>query len=88
LLQVKITSKSMAKLNFDKIIKLIDYEFLLAIFTECDTGSTIVLGNMDMGKMGNCDWLKNFDVHKEARAGEVNALKKAKAVLSGADFAC
>merc|ERR1719491_1799051 len=35
----------------------------------------------------DCDWLlKNFDVRKEARAGEVEALKKAKAVLSGADF--
>merc|ERR1740127_241047 len=35
----------------------------------------------------DCDWLlKNFDVRKEARAGEVDALKKAKAVLSGADF--
>jgi len=34
-----------------------------------------------------CDWLlKNFDVRKEARAGEVDALKKAKAVLSGADY--
>merc|ERR1719235_2372710 len=29
-----------------------------------------------------CDWLiKNFDLRKEARAGEVDALKKAKAVL-------
>jgi len=36
---------------------------------------------------GDCDWLlQNFDVRKEARAGEVDALKKAKAVLSGADF--
>merc|ERR1719329_20082 len=35
----------------------------------------------------DCDWLlKNFDVRKEARAGEADALKKAKAVLSGADF--
>jgi len=35
----------------------------------------------------DCDWLlKNFDVRKEARSGEVDALKKAKAVLSGADF--
>merc|ERR1719364_230812 len=34
-----------------------------------------------------CDWLlSNFDVRKEARAGEVEALKNAKAVLSGADF--
>merc|ERR1719162_1384612 len=35
----------------------------------------------------SCDWLlQNFDARKEARAGEVEALKKAKAVLSGADF--
>jgi len=34
-----------------------------------------------------CDWLlKNYDVRKEARASEVDALGKAKAVLSGADF--
>jgi len=34
-----------------------------------------------------CDWLlQNFDTRKEARAGEVDSLKKAKAVLSGADF--
>jgi len=34
-----------------------------------------------------CDWLlKNYGVRKEARAGEVDALGKAKAVLSGADF--
>jgi len=36
---------------------------------------------------GDCDWLiQNFDVRKEARAGEADALKKAKAVLSGADY--
>merc|ERR1719230_1987229 len=34
-----------------------------------------------------CDWLtKNFEIRKEARAGEVDALNKAKAVLSGADY--
>merc|ERR1719265_2194688 len=34
-----------------------------------------------------CDWLvKNFEIRKEARAGEIEALKKAKAVLSGADY--
>merc|ERR1719356_1418255 len=34
-----------------------------------------------------CDWLMQyFDVRKEARAGEVESLKQAKAVLSGADF--
>jgi len=34
-----------------------------------------------------CDWLlKYFDVRKEARANEIDALGKAKAVLSGADY--
>jgi peptidoglycan hydrolase CwlO-like protein len=36
---------------------------------------------------GECDWLlSNFEMRKEARAGEVDSLKKAKAVLSGADY--
>jgi len=35
----------------------------------------------------DCDWLlKNYDVRKQARTGEGDALTKAKAVLSGADF--
>jgi len=34
-----------------------------------------------------CDWLmKYFDVRKEARTSEIDALGKAKAVLSGADY--
>merc|ERR1740130_1932480 len=34
-----------------------------------------------------CDWLlKNFDNRQAARTGEIDALGKAKAVLSGADF--
>merc|ERR1719326_564838 len=39
------------------------------------------------GIHGECDWmLENFDARKAAREGEVDSLKKAKAVLSGADF--
>merc|ERR1719343_302930 len=35
-----------------------------------------------------CDWLlKYFDMRKEARDGEIDSLKRAKDVLSGADFA-
>merc|ERR1719207_275613 len=35
----------------------------------------------------DCDWLlSNFATRKEARAGEVDALTKAKAVPSGADY--
>jgi septal ring factor EnvC (AmiA/AmiB activator) len=34
-----------------------------------------------------CDWLiANFDIRKQARADEVEALKNAKAVLAGADY--
>jgi septal ring factor EnvC (AmiA/AmiB activator) len=36
---------------------------------------------------GSCDFLiANYDVRKEARASEIDALGKAKAVLSGADY--
>merc|ERR1719152_664899 len=36
---------------------------------------------------GECDWLlMNFEMRKKARAGEMDALTKAKAVLSGADY--
>jgi chromosome segregation ATPase len=36
---------------------------------------------------GSCDFLlENFDIRKEARASEIDAMKKAKAVLSGADY--
>jgi len=36
---------------------------------------------------GDCDWLlNNFAARKQARAGEIDALAKGKAVLSGADF--
>jgi len=36
---------------------------------------------------GECDWLlKFYDARAEARAGEIDALGKAKAVLSGADY--
>jgi len=39
------------------------------------------------GLHAECDWLmSNFAVRKEARAGEIDALKNAKAVLAGADF--
>merc|ERR1719335_272617 len=39
------------------------------------------------GLHGDCDWLlKYYDARKAARSGEIDALGKAKAVLSGADF--
>jgi chromosome segregation ATPase len=47
---------------------------------------------MDLGEYvaslhGQCDFLiQNFDKRKDARSNEIDAIKKAKAVLSGADF--
>merc|ERR1719333_298135 len=40
------------------------------------------------GQLHNeCDWLlQNFDIRREARAREVDQLKTAKSILSGADF--
>jgi len=39
------------------------------------------------GLHGECDWLlKYYDARKAARAGEVDALGNAKAVLNGADY--
>merc|ERR1719502_2434174 len=39
------------------------------------------------GLHGECDWLlQNFDARQAARTGEIDALGKAKAVLSGADY--
>merc|ERR1719191_164639 len=39
------------------------------------------------GTHAECDWLvENYDSRKAAREGEVESLKKTKAVLSGADF--
>merc|ERR1719261_1805116 len=36
---------------------------------------------------GDCDWLlNNFETRKAARVGEIDALTKGKAVLSGADY--
>jgi septal ring factor EnvC (AmiA/AmiB activator) len=41
----------------------------------------------DASLHAECDWLiKFFDMRKEARAGEIDSMKKATAVLSGADF--
>merc|ERR1719456_2170636 len=39
------------------------------------------------GLHADCDWLlKYYDMRKQARAGEINALGKAKDVLKGADY--
>merc|ERR1719221_1923918 len=47
----------------------------------------MALGKFTSQLHGECDWLvQYFDVRKSARADEIDALGKAKAVLSGADY--
>jgi len=48
----------------------------------------IALASFIQSLHGECDWLtKYYDVRKEARADELDSLEKAKAVLSGSDYA-
>jgi len=50
-------------------------------------GEAMAKGKTLMDLHSECDWLlQNFETRKEARAGEVESLKRAKAVLSGADY--
>jgi len=51
------------------------------------TKELMAVGEYISSLHSECDWLlKYFDVRKEARTGEMESLKTAKAVLSGADF--
>merc|ERR1719311_1842942 len=60
--------------------------------TDTDTKKSKTVEAMETAKyLGSlheeCDWLlKYFDARKAAREGEIDALGKAKAVLSGADY--
>merc|ERR1719293_350580 len=53
-----------------------------------DTTKELYLKEMEIKDFHlDCDWLlANFELRKSARAGEVDSLKKAKAVLSGSDY--
>jgi peptidoglycan hydrolase CwlO-like protein len=52
------------------------------------TVKTLMATEKHIGSLhAECDWLlKYYEVRKEARAGEVESLENAKAVLSGADY--
>lgn len=56
--------------------------------TKAGTSKELAMTLQYIGELhGECDWLvKYYDVRKSARAGEVEALGKAKAVLNGADY--
>merc|ERR1719424_1043691 len=74
----------------DKEATLADLEAALEKDTESlkSTGKELGATNQYIQSLHNdCDWLlQYFEVRKEARTSEIDALGKAKAVLSGADF--
>jgi septal ring factor EnvC (AmiA/AmiB activator) len=76
-----ITDKEGAKADAEDALLKLDEETKVKMTENMHTMESLKDIHLD------CDWLlQNFDVRKEARAGEVEALKKAKAVLSGADY--
>jgi len=74
----------------DKEGALADMQASLEKDTETKASSTKELGatlQYIQSLHNECDWLlQYFEVRKEARTSEIDALGKAKAVLSGADF--
>jgi len=74
----------------DKETAKADTEGMLQVHTDGKTSSTkelMATQHVIMQLHNECDWLlKYFDARKEARSAEIDALGKAKAVLSGADF--
>merc|ERR1719152_55268 len=81
-----LDSKNLA----DKEAALADLQAALEKQTEDKAATTKELGatmQYIASLHAECDWLlQYFDVRKEARTSEIDALGKAKAVLSGADF--
>merc|ERR1719345_639048 len=79
-----------AKTLGDKEAALADMQASLEKSTEDKASTTNELGatlQYIQSLHNECDWLlQYFEVRKEARTSEIDALGKAKAVLSGADF--
>merc|ERR1719395_152369 len=74
----------------DKEAALAELQSLLESHTEAKAADEKELaGTLEViaSLHAECDWLlKYFDVRKDARASEIDALGRAKAVLSGADY--
>merc|ERR1719221_1707738 len=76
-----ITDKSAAKAETETELQADEDTKKSKMFEAMETAKYIG------GLHEECDWLlKNFDARKAARSGEIDALGKAKAVLSGADY--
>jgi len=76
-----VEDKRAAKADMEGKLEKMDLEKKGTVKTAY--GKTEELGDLH----GECDWLlQNYDSRKAARTGEIESLKNAKAVLSGADF--
>jgi len=76
-----ITTKTAAKAELEGKLT-VSKDALTAVSTDLDLIAA-TLGDLHM----QCDFLlQNYDLRKEARTNEVESLKNAKAILSGADF--
>lgn len=68
-----------AKCDVDKIAAQAELKETLSVIQQLSNYA----GELHM----NCDFiLKNFEIRQDARAQEIDALKQAKAIMSGADF--
>jgi peptidoglycan hydrolase CwlO-like protein len=75
-----LSDKESAKADLEKALQQMAKEEKTTKFEVMATAETLKDLHLE------CDWLlNNFEARKEARSGEIDALKKAKAVLSGAD---
>jgi len=75
-----LSDKESAKADLEKALQQMAKEEKTTKFEVMTTAETLKDLHLE------CDWLlSNFEARKEARTGEIDALKKAKAVLSGAE---
>jgi len=75
-----LSDKESAKADLEKALQQMAKEEKTTKFEVMATAETLKDLHLE------CDWLlNNFEARKEARGGEMDALKKAKAVLSGAE---
>merc|ERR1719379_1298985 len=76
-----ITDKSAAKAEMEAALAKENTDHMSKINELMATAETLA------GVHGECDWnLENYEARKAAREGEVESLKKATAILNGADF--
>lgn len=76
-----ITDKSVAKANLEQRLQTLKDDHSLG------NDELMEVKQMISNLHASCDFIvQNFDLRKEARGNEIDSLKNAKAVLSGADF--